>query len=59
MSKWLARFFGLRTVAIECTECDWETEDTECEECHGTGLIIFDTYCVHQLDEHCLIAWVK
>jgi hypothetical protein len=51
--------FGKRTIAIQCDFCNWEKEETDCEHCQGTGLIIFETWIVETLKEKFKIAWVR
>lgn len=57
---WLNWLLGYRTIAIQCEFCNWEQdEETDCEYCHGTGLIIFKTWIANELKKQFKVAWIK
>jgi hypothetical protein len=56
---WMNWLLGLRTVGIQCESCNWENEETDCEDCNGTGIIIFKTFIAEKLKETLKVCWIK
>jgi hypothetical protein len=50
---------GKRTIGIQCSWCNWETEEADCEWCKGAGVIICDTFFPEYFKKNFKVGWIR